>query len=70
MSIMPFTVWCTVEITKSNGTKQENVVSSRFLETEYGEKVTSKDLFFGNLLIWRAKGKPYQVVLETHSKLV
>ena len=46
MSIMPFTVWCTVEITKSNGTKQENVVSSRFLETEYGEKVTSKDLFF------------------------
>ena len=62
-------MWCTVQLTRNNGKVEEHNVRSTFLETELGVKVTLKDLFYGNNVIWRAKGKPYEViVLVTHRK--
>lgn len=60
-------VWCTIKLESPVGSNREYSVHSRFLQTETGEKVTEKDLFFGNSVIWMSKGKPYEVtVLETH----
>ena len=51
-----------------SGGKDEYCVHSRFLETESGDKASKRDLFSGNILIWKAKGKPFEVeILETHS---
>lgn len=62
-------VWCTISLKKSDGTIEERVVRSKFLETECGKKVNHKDLYIGNILIWKAKGVPFEVqLLQTHSK--
>ena len=67
--ILFFTVWCTVQLTKNDGTTNEYDVRSSYLETENGEKVTLKDLFYGSNVIWKARGRPYAVVvMETHRK--
>ncbi len=57
------TVWCTVE----THTHKEYCVNSKHLETEVGNPVGVKDLFFENKVIWKSKGLPYEVtILETH----
>ena len=56
-------VWCTVEIAEG----KEYVVTSDNLETELGDPVGETDLFFGNMLIWKERGKPYQVKLTAVS---
>ena len=63
-------VWCTVELVKTDGSiKMEYVVKSSYLETEWGEKVSDRDLFDGNHLIWKCKGVCYEVsICGTHSK--
>ena len=62
-------MWCTVQLTKNDGTTKEYGVRSSYLETENGEKVTLKDLFYGSNVIWKARGRPYSVVvMETHRK--
>ena len=64
-----FIVWCTVKEERQDGTMTERCVNARFLETELGDPVGPNDLYFGNNVIWRFKGKPYEVsILETHSK--
>ena len=60
-------VWCTVRL--CDGSENEYSVSSCFLKMESGEKVSMKDLIFGNKIIWMTKGKPFEVeVLEMHGK--
>lgn len=62
-------VWCTVELKRIDGSTKEYPVRANKLETETGEKVTQKDLYHGSNVIWKARGKPYEVcVLETHRK--
>ena len=59
-------VWCTVELVNS-----EHLVSSKFLETESGELVGIRDLYFENTIIWVCKGRPYEAtILETHSECI
>ena len=66
---MYYVVWCTVELETRNGQKNEYTVSSKVLETECGKPVMQSDLYFENTVIWKSRGKPYQVViLETHRK--
>lgn len=49
--------------------KKDYQVKSNYLETELGEKVTERDLFYGNHLIWKCKGACYEVsICGTHSK--
>lgn len=58
-------VWCTVTDAKG---KQYNVCS-KSLETETGEKLSQNDLLLDGSVIWRLKGKPYEVVItEISSK--
>ena len=46
--------------------KKDYHVKSNYLETELGEKVTERDLFYG---IWKCKGACYEVsICGTHSK--
>ena len=62
-------VWCTVEVQTNRGTK-EYVASSKVLQTESGEPVNESDLTFGNTVIWRCRGTPYDaIVLDIHSEL-
>ena len=44
-------------------------MKSSYLETEWGEKVSDRDLFYGNHLIWKCEGACYEVsTCGTHSK--
>ena len=64
-----FIVWCTIEATSNNGKMKEYCVNSKYLETETGDPVGMKDLFFENTILWKCKGVPYKAtVLETHRK--
>ena len=59
-----------MELIDANGRK-EYVVASRFLETELGEKVCEKDLYFLNKVIWKSKGIPYEAtILEVHREFM
>ena len=58
-----------MELENKDGTTKEDLVCSKYLETENGEPVTLKDLFFESKVIWIHKNVPYEaVILETHSK--
>lgn len=57
-------VWCTVQIAEG----KEYSVKSDYLETELGDPVSDKDLFFGNSVIWKEKGKPYEVKITAVSR--
>ena len=46
---------------------KEYHVSSKFLENEMGNEVSSKELYIGSSVIWKIKGKPYKVVIVATS---
>ena len=58
-----------MEVKGDDGDKKEHCVSSKHLETEIGDSVTDKDLYFENTVIWKHAGKPYEAtILDVHSK--
>lgn len=63
-----YIVWCRV----LTDTSKKYVVSSKHLENiESGEPLSNRDLLIENTVLWRSRGKVYQVViLEIHSKFV
>ena len=64
-------VWCTVVLVKTDGSVKEYTVKSSSLENELGETVSDKDLFYGNKLIWKYRGCPYDIkICGTHSELI
>ena len=69
-NIIYIIVWCRIKLSDSLD-KKKYVVSSKCLENiESGEPLSGKDLFVENQVLWKSRGKVYQVViLEIHSKL-
>ena len=62
-----FLVWCTIE--HVNGPPGEHVVSSRHLELENGDPLAKSDLYVENKVLWKWKGKAYEVmILNVSSK--
>ena len=56
-----FIEWCKV---LSQQDKKIHLCSSKELETELNDYVTSSDLEVGKEVIWRIKGIPYTVVIK------
>ena len=48
--------------------KKTYIVSSKHLETEAGDPASASDLFLENKIIWKSKGKPYEVTIVDVSR--
>ena len=59
-------VWCKVKTADD----KVHTINARHLESEMeiGEPVTGRDLYVGNTVIWKVKGKPYKVVIIATSR--
>lgn len=58
-----FIVWCIIEHVNDSGPPGEHVVSSKHLELESGDPLAKKDLYVDNKVLWRWKGKVYEVAI-------
>ena len=55
-----YIVWCILELKNSS---KKYKVSSKRLETEEGDPVTERDLYYDNKVIWVCQGQPYEATI-------